>query len=83
MEVTEDIRRLYGLPITKDIVYYPNRHKIETLKVINIVVVEIFRYYFSTWSEFEITLEDGTTRHIHSDYLAEMQKPNFVEMENK
>ena len=27
MEITEDIRRMYGLPITKDIVYYPDKHK--------------------------------------------------------
>jgi hypothetical protein len=79
MEITEDIRRMYGLPITKDIVYYPDKHKPITMKVTDIEI---------PWSVLEITLEDGTKKRIHSDYLADMQKPDFIkeetaEMENK
>ena len=70
----KDIRRALSLPITKQLVYYPNKNENSTLKIETYRIVEMF----SGWWTINIHLENGDDVNIHNLYLKEMQSPTFV-----
>ena len=71
--ISEEIRRFYGLPITKTIYYYPNIHKNEKKEVISIKEQK----FYLNWSDLDIVLSDGSKVTVHSSHLREMQKPSW------
>ena len=66
------VRKVVGLPVTKQLVYYTDSNK--AVPISNYSIKE----FFDGWFVIEITLTNGDTHNIHSTYLAEMQKPSFV-----
>ncbi len=77
-EVTEQdklIRKILGLPITKALIYYKDKY--DTNSVVNVKTYRIVEMY-ETWYTIELSLEDGTSKAIHSGYLSDMQKPSFI-----
>ncbi len=73
---TKEFRKKMGFPLTRDLKYYS---KIDgNWKVNDIVSYEIVGTYDSGSNSMLISLDDSTKVRIHSDYLAEMQKPSFV-----
>lgn len=76
-EISMESREKYGLPKKKTIVYYDSNKK-QFVEVMDIEAIE----EYESWTELEITLEDGRRKNIHCKYLAEMQNSNFVN-ENK
>ena len=73
--ITKELRRQLSLPVTKDLVYYPNRFKNFTEKVTDIEIVE----ENNGWYSLCITTDAGSRAYIHSSYLKNMQSPSFVE----
>ncbi|WP_312680817.1 3'-5' exonuclease [Lactococcus taiwanensis] len=75
-EITVELRRELHLPITKALVYY---HQDEQRRWhrLEMVGIHIERTY-STGASLTIRLYDGEKVAIHSDFLKEMQKANFV-----
>lgn len=71
-------RKMLGLPIKKQLVYYPDKRNAES--IVNVTSFQIVEAYDITgaWYTIETTTEDGTKARIHSSYLAEMQKPSFI-----
>ena len=65
-----------GLPLTKDIVYYPNKREKCTEKVTMIEIVDNF-----SDGEHTLCITTETQRHvfINSGFLRNMQKSSFVE----
>ena len=76
------LRSALGLPITKEIVYYKDKTKIDS--AVGVVSVRPAEMYDITdrWYTLEITLNDGAILFIHSAYLVEMQKSDFVDSAN-
>lgn len=80
-EITAEVRRALGLPITRDLVYYQKaetqiwqKHLINALQI---------NHEYSTGYRVTITLDNAEQIVMHSDFLKEMQKPNFTnEMEH-
>ena len=72
------VRKALGLPITKSLVYYPDKRSANSIVHIN--EYKLIEMYDTTerWYTVEITLVDGAKVRIHSGYLAEMQKPSFI-----
>ena len=73
---TKEFRKKLGFPITKGLKYYYKENKCWYEK--NIVSYESIGEYQSGSHSLRVILEDGTQVVIHSDYLAEMQKPSFM-----
>ena len=75
-EITDSIRRKLNLPITKALVYYQQNleRKWERFEVLGISVER----EYSTGSSLKIRLHNSEKVKIHSDFLKEMQKANFV-----
>lgn len=73
------MRREIGLPVTKQLVYYPDKHAADS--VTNVTHYRIEKTYNTTekWYTIEITTENGTKVKINSLFLVEMQKPSFLE----
>jgi len=73
------IRKLYGLPVTKALVYYSDSKSENSRK--NIVSYKILDFFDITdkWSTLLIKTEDGEEVRILSMYLADMQSPTFVD----
>lgn len=74
----KQIRRAVSLPVTKQLIYYKDKRDAES--AVNVQTYRLAEMYNLTerWYIIEVTLEDGTKEKIHSDYLAEMQKPSFI-----
>ncbi len=81
-EITENLRRKLGLPITKNLVYY--RHETASRwQKFEIKGISIEQEY-SMGSSLRVSLYNEEKVRIHSDFLKEMQKANFVdEMEKE
>ena len=75
-EITEDLRRKLGLPITKKLVYY-RQDATRSWQTLDITGIRIEREY-SVGSSLNIILYNEERVQIHSDFLKEMQKANFV-----
>ena len=72
------VRKAVGLPVKKQLVYYKDKRSSDS-------VVSVTSYQFikmiditEKWYVIEVMLVDGTKARIHSNYLAEMQKPSFI-----
>ena len=71
-----DVRRLLGLPLTKDLVYYPDPRDNRNVPVTDYRIAEMYDIS-DPW--FTITFSTGSRQVcIHSMFFAEMQKPSFV-----
>jgi hypothetical protein len=72
-------RKALGLPVKKQLIFYKDKRdagsavKVTKYRILKMHVAE------ENWYTVEVTLEDGTGISIHSAYLAEMQRPGFVE----
>lgn len=79
--ITDELRRKLNLPITKELVYYrESSHEVwQKFDVTGIVVEQEYSVGFS----LRITLYNGEQVMIHSDFLKEMQKNNFVTTMNE
>ena len=78
------VRKALGLPITKQLIYYTN--KADAWSAVMVEHYQIIEIYNITdrWYTLEVTTKDGISIKMHSDYFAEMQKPNFIaEMSKK
>ena len=73
--ITKELRKELDLPITKDLVYYPNRFKHQTEKVAEIEIVE----KYNSWYLLCITTDAGRNVYIHGSYLRNMQSSSFIE----
>lgn len=73
-DVEKDARRALNLPITKQLVYYPNINVNKTVEITEYSVTEIY----DEWYTIKIKLSDGSEKMIHSAYLKEMQSPSFI-----
>lgn len=70
----KDIRRALNLPITKQLVYYPDKNENITVNIETYKISEVF----SDWWTITIHLENGDDVNIHNLYLKEMQSPTFI-----
>ena len=71
------VRKAVGLPVKKQLVYFPDKSDPESaVKVVKYQLVEMYEIS-DRWYTIEITTEDNKSIRIHSDFLAEMQKPSF------
>lgn len=75
-EADIDLRRLLGLPITKDLVYYPSAREDYRKTVDKFEIDNIFNIT-EPWFTLKLFLGDSTVR-IHHRYFAEMQSPSFI-----
>ncbi|MCL2114389.1 MAG: 3'-5' exonuclease [Streptococcaceae bacterium] len=75
-EITDTLRRKLNLPITKNLVYYRQDSK-RIWQQFDISGIRVEREY-STGSSLSITLHNDEKLAIHSDFLKEMQKANFL-----
>ncbi len=74
---TKEFRKKMGFPVTKDLKYYFRSNGCWVERgILNYEVIETYR---SGSTSMLITLDDSTELRIHSDYLAEMQRPSFRE----
>ena len=76
------VRKALSLPITKQLVYYPSTYKNITKKVTRYKLVEFYEIT-DRWYMILIELEDGSSLKIHSMFLSEMQKPDFLKEVNQ
>ncbi len=75
----KSVRKLLGLPLTKQLVYYAD--KTNDKSVIEIKEFKIAEIYTKTniWCTLELVIDGiGQKINIHSDFFAEMQKPSFI-----
>ncbi len=78
------IRRYLGLPITKQLHYYKDkRNENSKTPVTEFQLIEKYDGFLGDWYTVEITLTEGETRRLHSDYFKEMQAANFVKKMKK
>ena len=70
--IDKTLKQRYGLPITKDVVYYAPGSD-TPIKVNQFRAMKVF----SGWAVLELVLETGETVLIHSSFLKEMQAPNY------
>ncbi|RZI48350.1 3'-5' exonuclease [Lactococcus kimchii] len=81
-EITESLRRKLNLPITKALVYY-RQDLTRKWQKFDVTGIRIEQEY-STGASLSVTLYHTEQVRIHSDFLKEMQKANFVsEMEEE
>lgn len=73
-DIEKDARRALNLPITKQLVYYPNININQTIDVEEYGITEVY----DEWYTVKIKLADGVEKMIHSAYLKEMQSPSFI-----
>lgn len=82
-EDERDIRRALGLPVKKILIYYSNTHDLDSkIRISSYRITEIYNIT-SLWFTIEIILENGGIEKIHSDFLKDMQKPDFISEINK
>jgi len=72
------IRKAVGLPVTKQLVYYKDKH--DPSSVVFVHDYRIIDTYQITerWFVIEIYTEEAIKVRLHSVFFAEMQKPSFV-----
>ena len=75
-EADTDLRRLLGLPITKDLVYYSSVRE-ECKKAVDKFVIDQIFTITEPWFVLMLFMGKETVR-IHHRYFAEMQSPTFV-----
>ena len=75
-ESDSDLRRLLGLPITKDLVYYSEVNEESKKKVDKYTIDQIFTVT-EPWFVLKVFMGEDTVK-IHHRYFAEMQSPTFV-----
>lgn len=73
--ISKDLREKIKLPLKKQIIYYPDRHKLNFEEVYEI---EIVNFYNSGSAELCIKTNTNRQLFIHSDLLVHMQKPHFI-----
>lgn len=73
------IRKILGLPITKQLIYYKDIKDAKSVR--NIKRYRIVKLYEITdrWATIEIELDDGEKVLINSMFLIDMQKPSFID----
>lgn len=77
------IRQLLGLPLTKQLVYYHNKHDAGSMALVtDFRIAEVYQKS-DIWFDVEILVHTpgnqcGQKIHIHSAYLVEMQDRNFI-----
>ncbi|MBP5414396.1 MAG: hypothetical protein ILN61_04025 [Lachnospiraceae bacterium] len=76
--ITRELRKQLGLPLTKELVYYPPRYEDKTHSPIAVDDVKVVRE-FPSYYTLEITLKDCTKKIVHSKYFASMQSPHFLD----
>ena len=71
-------RKLFRLPLTKQLVYYTN--KSDYRSAVNVNSFRIVQAYNKTslWCTMQLFCEDGRQVLIHSRYFAHMQEPSFI-----
>ena len=81
-EEEKNLRKLLGLPVTKDLVYYSSSRD-ENSKIIvdEFEIVEIFQKN-DPWFELELHIGDNKVK-IHHRYFAEMQSATFISDMNR
>lgn len=74
----KNVRKAIGLPVTKELIYYQNIR--DASSAVPIKTYRLCEMYQITdrWYTIEISLENGKSVKIHSDYLIQMQKPSFI-----
>lgn len=77
-EITEEIRRKLGLPITKALIYF-GRDEAGNWEKHDLAGLTILQDY-STGFSVNLRLANDKNVRIHSDFLKEMQKANFTEV---
>lgn len=71
-------RKALGLPIKKEVRYYKDRSKSDSvIKVVSIRIIEMYEVT-DKWFTLEICLSDNSKVKIQSAYLEEMQKSDFM-----
>ena len=73
-ETTNAVKRLLGLPITKDLVYFQKTNG--SWMQYPVISWEIVKEY-SEWCTLKIHVEELGDINIHNAFLSEMQKPSF------
>ena len=83
-------RRFYGLPVTKQLVYYPYKADTKPINVDSYHEVQSYSGNYGPkgkliyWYIFEVSLVNGNTIRINDSFLNEMQKPSFLaDMQNE
>lgn len=74
--ITEEVRRKLGLPVTKALVYY-KLDQDKKWQVYDVIGIAINQEY-STGFSLCLTLFNEDKVNIHSDFLVQMQKKNFM-----
>ena len=75
-EADTNLRRLLGLPITKDLVYYSSVRE-ECKKSVDKFVIDQIFTITEPWFILTLFMGEETVR-IHHRYFSEMQSPTFV-----
>lgn len=73
---TKELRKEIGLPVTKGLIYWYKEEGWKQCKVFDYEIIEMYQPSGSMC--MLITLESGRQVRILSDYLADMQKPSFL-----
>lgn len=73
------MRRVLGLPITKQLVYYSDTNDAKSVKKIKSYRIVKFYEITDRWATVEIELENGDKVLINSMFLMDMQKPSFID----
>lgn len=76
-----DARRLFGLPTTKDLVYYPSTREDNRISVDKFIVDQIFSIS-EPWFSLMLCMGEDTVK-IHHRFFVEMQSPTFISDMNK
>lgn len=81
MDNRKELRKLIGLPKTKPLVYYPDKHDASSkTEVVDFWVEKVFdEDENNVWYGITVLLPDGTEKHLHSAYFAMMQKKSFID----
>ena len=79
-EKEKGIRKALRLPVTKNLVYYRNKHEQSSAVFVSkYKIIEMYDISYP-WYTLEICLaDDGSTVRIHHLFFSEMQKPSFIE----
>ena len=76
------VRKALKLPITKQLVYYPNTFEKKTFNIVRYRLNEFYDVS-DKWYFVHVELENGEIVNIHNAFLSEMQSPSFIEDINK
>lgn len=81
MDNRKELRKLIGLPKTKPLVYYSDKHDASSkTEVVDFWVEKVFdEDENNVWYGVTVLLPDGTEKRLHSAYFAMMQKKSFIQ----